>query len=239
MLPIGKLSSSTENLYEPTTILGGTVVNRFFFAIRIGPSIVNTFPGFLSLDTWALLAGFSVSLWFLQVQIWLVPLKQQEVSVFPILIVFLPCVAHVCCVSHEFMSMIVLVIPVRSARHAFHSPIWCMFGCAIHIFRFWTEMLGVSWNGGTPKLSIFIGCSIVHHPLEGIPIYVNLHFVGTHIGDTGADWESGGDRGDVQSFLGWLSCCYYSFQLTMVDVEYVIVCCYYFFVFFRTNSPGV
>ena len=41
------------------------------------------------------------------------------------------------------------------------------FGC--------TEM-EVSWNGGTPKSSILIGFSIVHHPFGGAPVYGTPHF---------------------------------------------------------------
>ena len=35
--------------------------------------------------------------------------------------------------------------------------------------------MDVSLNGGTPKSSIFIGCSIINHPFWGTPIFGNTH----------------------------------------------------------------
>ena len=35
--------------------------------------------------------------------------------------------------------------------------------------------MGVSKNNGTPKSSILIGFSIIHHPLWGTPIFGNTH----------------------------------------------------------------
>ena len=41
----------------------------------------------------------------------------------------------------------------------------------------WFTDLEVSWNGGTPKSSIFIfGFSIINQPFGGSPIYGNPHF---------------------------------------------------------------
>ena len=35
--------------------------------------------------------------------------------------------------------------------------------------------MGVSTNGGIPKSSILIGCSLIKHPFRGTPIYGNPH----------------------------------------------------------------
>ena len=40
--------------------------------------------------------------------------------------------------------------------------------------------MGVSSNGGTPKSSILIGCSIINHPFWGIPIFGNPHVLVYH-----------------------------------------------------------
>ena len=37
----------------------------------------------------------------------------------------------------------------------------------------------VSWNGGTPKSSILMACSIVNHLFRGAPIYGNPHIAAT------------------------------------------------------------
>ncbi len=35
--------------------------------------------------------------------------------------------------------------------------------------------MGVSKKNGTPKSSIFLGFSIIHHPFWGTPIFGNIH----------------------------------------------------------------
>ena len=51
----------------------------------------------------------------------------------------------------------------------------------IYIYPLWSNIISniqymeVSWNGGTPKSSIFVGFCIVKHPCWGTPIYGKSH----------------------------------------------------------------
>lgn len=108
---------------KPTTPLDGTGVNRHGLWSKL-----TSFPWWFQQISWRIftlgnlsITGVSLILWFLQVHmlndththiyIYLVCnslylWNGQEVSVFPILIVFLPCIAYVCCVSHELILLI-------------------------------------------------------------------------------------------------------------------------------------
>ena len=74
-------------------------------------------------------------------------------------------------------ELILAVFPISSNPHAtiiFHRPTRCQ------TFMVWSlRVIGlnrqnkahmeVSWNGGTPKSSILVGCSLINHPFWGSP----------------------------------------------------------------------